>query len=150
MLSDKEIFVEWLRHAIKIDKTISGKNLAELVGISPSTISGWFGSKSKGPRIETRLDICEKLGVSYNKIVQIHREKLDVKEIADIQEPYRSENNKKIDEFPNQGKALLMNSLAVELASIDPDEIDEVIDFIKYRISKQKDRIEKKSTKKTS
>ena len=150
MQSDKEIFVEWLKRAIKIDKLISGKTLAQKVGISPSTISGWFGSKSKGPKIDTRMDICEELGVSYNKIIQEHRGKIDAKEIADIQDPYRSEHHKKINEFPNQKQALLMNSLAVELANIDPDELDEVIDFIKYRLSKKKNNQKEKSSKKTS
>ena len=150
MLSDKEIFVEWLRHAIKIDKTMSGKELAELAKISPSTISGWFGSKSKGPKIETRLEICKILGVSYKTIIQSHRDEADAKEITDIQDPYKSEHHKKINEFPNQKQALLMNSLAVELALLDPDELNEIIEFIKYRISKRKNQTNKNSTKKTS
>ena len=43
MKNDTEIFVAWLVKYVKIDKQITGKKLAYLVGVDPSTISSVSG-----------------------------------------------------------------------------------------------------------
>ncbi len=67
--SEREIFVEWLRKAIKIDRLITGKELATRIGVDPSTISGYLTGKRNGPGAELRLKICEVLGKKYADIV---------------------------------------------------------------------------------
>jgi hypothetical protein len=50
-----------------------------------------------------------------------------------IVDPIVKEHERLIRQFPNPSKGLEMNREAVELAKIDPSEIDDVIEYIKFR-----------------
>ncbi|RLB94617.1 MAG: hypothetical protein DRH26_00685 [Deltaproteobacteria bacterium] len=65
MLADKEIFSIWLKDVLKMKGIAKGKDLAQDVGVAPGTISGWFGTKSKGPEPDVCKRICEVLTNKY-------------------------------------------------------------------------------------
>jgi transcriptional regulator with XRE-family HTH domain len=166
MHSDKEIFSSWLKKVVKGEDVIKGKILAEKVGIAPSTISGWFHGKSKGPEKPIAVEICKILNADYDKIItdgrhevqpdislieKTVRKVLDEKEassqnkkpdnVIDYHDPIKVMHYKKVNEFPDPVTALELNTLAVELAHIDPKAVKEVIEFIKFKIiGKTKER----------
>ena len=127
---------------------------------SQGTISSYFVGRTR-PKKETMYAIADFLGVSFEEALTLGRQTLTPpqpdtaqieqiaervfdkkmqsdKKIHDYQDKYRALHHAKVDEFPEQKKALEMNSLAVDLCKINPREIDEVIDFIKFRLSKNK------------
>lgn len=65
MLTDKEIFSNWLKQVIKVKGVVKGKYLANDIEVDPSTISGWFGDRSKGPEPDVCIKICEVLTKKY-------------------------------------------------------------------------------------
>lgn len=77
MKTDKEIFTEWLRHAIKIKGLIKGKDLAVKAGVDPTTISGYLTGRTKGPELDLRLKICNILNVDYSSIIKQGKFKKD-------------------------------------------------------------------------
>lgn len=77
MKTDAEIFSTWLKKVVKFEGQIKGKDLAKKINVHPSTISGWFGEKSQGPRKELSLKICEILHGDYSEIIKAGRHKED-------------------------------------------------------------------------
>ena len=85
MLTDKEIFSNWLKEIIKLKGIVKGKDLALDVGVAPGTISGWFGDKSKGPEKDVGEKICDiltnkyKFPCEYDQIIKTGRKKFESK-----------------------------------------------------------------------
>jgi transcriptional regulator with XRE-family HTH domain len=167
MKDDKQIFVEWLKYAIKIECKMKGNELANKVGINPGTISGYITGKSKGPRnVEDRVKICGVLGADYQQVIAAGRQqdvKVDLPQrtpitnespaitdkqttVVDI-DPVTTEHRELVRDFSSKRIALEANRKMVELDQSDPMRFAELVsiigkfvngvDFVELREEKQ-------------
>ena len=154
MISDKEIFSIWLKMKMKGEDAIAGNVLAPMIGVHPSTISGWFSGKSKGPGKPLAKKICKIIGGDYDNIIkeykdrhQEHRTKTVApesdrrkvhrdKNIIDSDERRNAEHHRMVDRFKDQETALAINSALVDIESLDRDEFEEVLDIVKAKRKK--------------
>jgi len=144
MKDDKQIFVEWLKYAIKIECKMKGKELAEKLGINPGTISGYITDKSKGPRdIKDRIRICEVLGTDYQKIIDAGRQGVIYtksetppttthslpKSVHEL-DPVTREHKELVKHFVSKHIALETNRKMIELDKSDPSRFADLVSII--------------------
>jgi len=119
MLSDKEIFANWLKKNVKLNGIVKGNVLAKKIGVDPSTISGWFGgTRSKGPEKTLSLKIIEVLNnecgtdFNYDEIIKTGRYQSEKKdpELAgeDIKAIIDGRVNEKLAELTQKPDNILM------------------------------------------
>jgi len=149
-----------------VESKFAGKQniLAKKAGIPKHALKKLLDNQIMVP-VETQESIAEACGYGYEsflKMGQIENEKLrelmfpENKEprkeapgtetqpqtLYDVSNPIVRKHHDLLKDFPDPEKGLEMNQEAVELARIDPDEIDEVIKFIRFRKAEAKVRQE--------
>jgi len=140
MRDDKQIFVDWLKYAIKIEGKMTGEALSKKAKIHAGTISGYLTNKSKGPReIKDRVKICEALGADYQEIIEAGRQKdlsgsspiISEREkiITDI-DPVTVEHRELVKYFSSKKMALEANRKLVDLDVKDPIRFAELVTII--------------------
>ena len=75
MEDESKFFVAWLIKFIKINKKITGKNLAEKIGVSQPTVAGYMSGRTK-PNFKIRQAILKATGVSHEEMLQEGRKQL--------------------------------------------------------------------------
>jgi len=75
MEDESKLFVAWLIKLIKINKKITGKKLAEKVGVSQPTITGYMSGRTK-PNFEIRKKILKATNTDYKEMIEIGRNEL--------------------------------------------------------------------------
>ncbi len=152
IVETKTPFGEALKHYRKAEKNLTQPKLAKKLGVSQSMISDIEKGKKDGSA-ELREKIAEYFKIPYSDFLELGREKLqpDISliektvrkvldegnqsnNIIDYQNPIKVKHYQKVNEFPDPVVALELNTLAVELAHIEPKAVKEVIDFIKFKI----------------
>ena len=145
MKDDKQIFVEWLRKAIKIDKLMTGEQLAAAVNISPATISGYLTGRTKGPaELDLRLKICEALNVDYQKIIKEGRMEVNgftskvfeefVEEKLNLAVSAMVEGKGTFAGFNDKEKAETVRSVLVDIEREDAFEFETIIEELELRL----------------
>ena len=169
MKSDKEIFTEWLRDVVKVKGRIKGKDLAKKAKIHPSTLSGYFSGKTKGPDLEIQLRICEALNEDREKILQAARQQseqnsllervnrleatIPANEKNEIQSQRRKKRNRHydiVDEFPEEiaEDAEIINEYLLKISKIDLELFSKIkrdLEFEIKRLEKKKDNENKEN-----
>ncbi|MCF8126864.1 MAG: helix-turn-helix transcriptional regulator, partial [Desulfotignum sp.] len=129
MLTEKEIFTKWLKKKIKIEEATTGVVLAQKVGVHPSTISGWFSRKSKGPEKKIRLKICEFFQVNHDDIVGKKKKEKSAKQDPKIVNIDR-QHWKVVEQFQQKDTALQINQALVELEKVDPSSLESMLEMV--------------------
>lgn len=137
MENDSKIFVAWLDKYVRKDKMMYGKKLAELIGVSPPTITGYCDGRTE-PSFEKKQLIIEKTGVPYKKIMEEGHRILRIKQkeknlIAhDIEHgaPYHEELNKAFPSIPGKSHLDDLKELLYDIwGLITPEQADILTGF---------------------
>ncbi len=148
-VSDQSIMDFWHFSLALLKKGGEG-GIAQKAGITKKEFDKIINRKTI-PSKSTQDAIAHACGYSYQEFIEIGiiendrlRESMfsekntGTNNICDLNNPYKVKHYELINLFPDQEKGLELNSVAVELARLEPADIDKVIDFINDRIAYQK------------
>jgi transcriptional regulator with XRE-family HTH domain len=136
--NDQKIFCAWLKLHIKVGKAITGKELASLIGVDPTTISSYIRYRTK-PNPDIMEKILKVTNVSYDEMLKKGNEQLEI----DIREKEEKNNmvefNSKIEKehyeiikrFKDSETAKDFNDVLVRLEKLSPAKYYEFFGKIK-------------------
>ena len=170
----RKLFEDKKRRMELEGKKFTWAQVATSVNLTPGNLSGFITFKRNYSE-EKRAKLASFFKASYMEVMDIGRAVLKGEDPPDLLpgltervarleaevltpdiemqassapvDPIVLEHEKLIRQFPNPSKGLEISRQAAELAQINPEEIDEIIEYIKYRINKAKPKSSPKNEK---
>lgn len=138
MENKQKIFTAWLKRYIKIDKKTTGKRLAALIDVDPSTISSYIRYRTK-PNSEIMESILKATKVDHDKMLKEGAEQLEIERLKEKEQNNMVEFNSKIEKehyevikrFKDSETAKDFNDVLVRLEKISPAKYYEFFGKIK-------------------
>ena len=120
------MFCDRIKQA-RLSKGIMQKTLAEMLNVKPSTVSMWEAG-TRTPDLTMLKKICEVLNVSYEEILgdKIVEAVFDGKIAPE-----------KIDLIKEKAPDISRSDLEAIMSQMDESEIDQMIDYAQYLLSKK-------------
>ena len=120
------MFCDRIKQA-RLSKGIMQKTLAEMLNVKPSTVSMWE-SGTRTPDLTMLKKICEVLNVSYEEI-------LGDKIVEAVFDGKITPEN--LDMIKEKAPDISRSDLEAIMSQLDESEIDQMIDYAQYLLSKK-------------